>query len=308
MPFALISHSDCARHRVALHHPERAERLAAIDDRLIASGLDLVVQHHEAPLATHDQLLRVHSRDYIEFIESSAPAGDEMICIDDGDTVMTEHSLAAARRAAGAAVLGVDLVATGRSWGAFCNVRPPGHHAEGARAMGFCIFNNVAVGAAHALAGHGLERVAIVDFDVHHGNGTEAIFAGDERVLFCSTFQHPFYPHTGHEAETPNLVDVPLPAGTGGDAFRAAIAEHWFPALEEFQPQMILISAGFDAHVEDEMSGFALTDEDYAWVTRELVRIAWSHASGRIVSCLEGGYALNALGRSAVAHIKALID
>ena len=308
MPFALISHPDCARHRVAVHHPERPERLRAIDDRLIASGLDLVVQHHEAPLATHDELLRVHAKDFIEFVESSAPTGDEMICIDDGDTVMTEHSLSAARRAAGAAVLGVDLVATGRSWGAFCNVRPPGHHAERARAMGFCIFNNVAVGAAHALAAHGLERVAIVDFDVHHGNGTEAIFAGDERVLFCSTFQHPFYPHTGHEADTTNLVDVPLPAGTGGDAFRAAVAEHWFPALDAFQPQMILISAGFDAHVEDEMSGFALTDGDYAWVTRELVRIAWAHASGRIVSTLEGGYALDALGRAAAAHVNALID
>jgi len=308
MPFALISHPDCAQHRVALHHPERAERLAAIDDRLIASGLDVLVQHHEAPLATHEQLLRVHATDYIEFIESSTPGGDEMVCIDEGDTVLTSQSLAAARRAAGAAVLGVDLVVTGRSWGAFCNVRPPGHHAERARAMGFCIFNNIAVGAAHALVAHGLQRVAIVDFDVHHGNGTEAIFANDDRVLFCSTFQHPFYPHTGHEAETANLVDVPLQAATGSEAFRAAVTQRWFPALDAFEPELILISAGFDAHVEDEMSGFALTDDDYAWITRELLGIAWQHASGRIVSCLEGGYALNALGRSAVAHIKALID
>jgi acetoin utilization deacetylase AcuC-like enzyme len=174
--------------------------------------------------------------------------------------------------------------------------------------MGFCIFNNVAVGAAQALVRHGVARVAIVDFDVHHGNGTEAIFRNDRRVLFCSTFQHPFYPHTGHEAGTGNLVDVPLPAGTGGPAFRQAISEHWLPALEAFEPELVMISAGFDGHVEDEMSGFALVDDDYAWVTRELAAIAFRHASGRIVSCLEGGYSLSALGRSAVAHIKALID
>jgi acetoin utilization deacetylase AcuC-like enzyme len=308
MPFALISHSDCARHRVASHHPEHPERLAAIDDRLLASGMDGLVQHHDAPEATREQLLRVHSPDYLAFVQESAPSGDEMVCIDEGDTVMTRHSLTAARRAAGAAALGVDLVMTGQAWGAFCNVRPPGHHAERARAMGFCIFNNVAVGAAQALVRHGVARIAIVDFDVHHGNGTEAIFRNDRRVLFCSTFQHPFYPHTGHEAGTGNLVDVPLPAGTGGPAFRQAISEHWLPALEAFEPELVMISAGFDGHVEDEMSGFALVDDDYAWVTRELAAIAFRHASGRIVSCLEGGYSLSALGRSAVAHIKALID
>ncbi len=308
MPFALISHPDCALHRVAAHHPERAERLGAIQDQLLASGVDMLVKHYDAPLATHEQLLRVHAADYIHFIESSIPQGEEMICLDQGDTVMTRHSLAAARRAAGAAVLAVDLVASGESWGAFCNVRPPGHHAERARAMGFCIFNNIAIAAAHALAAHRFERVAIVDFDVHHGNGTEAIFANDERVLFCSAFQHPFYPNSGHDADTANLVDVPLPAGTDGSEFRTAVAEHWFPALDAFEPELLLISAGFDGHAEDEMSGFALTDDDYEWITREMARIALTHASGRVVSCLEGGYALSALGRSVVAHIKALIE
>ena len=236
MALAFISHPDCARHRVAAHHPETPDRLAAIEDRLIASGLDTVVQHFDAPLAERAQLARVHDADYIAAIEAGAPGAGDMVCLDEGDTVMTEHSLAAARRAAGAAVLGVDLVMEERAHAAFCCVRPPGHHAETARAMGFCIFNNVAVGAAHAIEAYGLERVAIVDFDVHHGNGTEQIFRNDPRILFCSTFQHPFYPFTGHEAETANLVDAPLPAGTGSDAFRDAVLEHWMPALDRFRP------------------------------------------------------------------------
>lgn len=308
MALAFISHPDCARHRVAAHHPETAERLAAIEDRLIASGLDAVVQHFDAPLVGREQLARVHDKGYIGAIEDGAPGPGEMICLDEGDTVMSEHSLAAARRAAGAAVLGVDLVMQNRAHAAFSCVRPPGHHAESGRAMGFCIFNNIAVGAAHALAAHGLERVAIVDFDVHHGNGTEQIFRNDPRILFCSTFQHPFYPFTGHEAETANLVDAPLPAGTGSDAFRDAILEHWIPALDRFRPQLIMISAGFDGHIEEDMAHFMLADDDYAWVTRRLLGIARRHCGGRIVSCLEGGYALSALGRSAIAHIKALID
>ncbi len=308
MALAFITHPDCARHRVAAHHPETAERLAAIEDRLIASGLDTVVQHFEAPLAAREHLARVHAEGYIDWIVSSVPADDAMICLDDGDTVVTRHSLIAARRAAGAAVRGVDLVLDNRAHAAFCCVRPPGHHAERARAMGFCIFNNVAVGAAHALDQHGLKRVAIIDFDVHHGNGTEQIFRDDPRILFCSTFQHPFYPFTGHEAETENLVDAPLPAGTKGAEFRAAVTEHWLPALERFRPQLVMVSAGFDGHAEEDMAHFMLLDEDYVWVTRQLVDVAKRHADGRIVSCLEGGYALSALGRSAVAHIKALAD
>lgn len=308
MAIAFISHADCGRHRVASHHPEQPERLDAIQDRLIASGLELALRHCDAPLATREQLERVHDATYIDAIEERAPDDDAMICLDEGDTVMTRHTLAAARRAAGAAVLGVDLVMAGTTHAAFCAVRPPGHHAERARPMGFCIFNNVAVGAAHALEHHGLERVAVVDFDVHHGNGTEQIFRNNDRVLFCSSFQHPFYPWTGHQSDTANLVDVPLPAATGSEGFREAVAEHWFPALDRFAPELILISAGFDGHLEDEMSGTALIDQDYAWITRELVKIAQRHSDGRIVSCLEGGYALSALGRSVAAHLNALLD
>ncbi|MDT8439752.1 MAG: histone deacetylase family protein [Wenzhouxiangellaceae bacterium] len=308
MAIAFISHADCLRHRVAAHHPETSDRLGAIEDRLIASGLDLAVRYCDAPLVTREQLERVHDPAYIDWIESSRPTGNEMVCLDEGDTVMTRHSLAAAQRAAGAPVLGVDLVMAGTAHAAFCAVRPPGHHAERARAMGFCLFNNIAVGAAHALAEHGLERVAIVDFDVHHGNGTEQIFRNDDRVLFCSSFQHPFYPFTGHESDSRNLVDVPLPATARSEQFREAVAEHWLPALERFAPQMIFISAGFDAHIEDDMSGVALVEADYAWITRELVKIARQHAEGRIVSCLEGGYDLSSLGRATIAHLDAMLD
>jgi acetoin utilization deacetylase AcuC-like enzyme len=204
-------------------------------------------------------------------------------------------------------VLATDLVARGECRGAFCAVRPPGHHAERNRAMGFCLFNNVAVGAAHALAVHGIERVAVVDFDVHHGNGTEDIFAGDSRVLMVSTFQHPLYPYSGTEPAGPNMVNIPLAAGSGSDAFRAAVSEHWLPALEAHRPEIIYVSAGFDAHREDPLAGLKLTEADYAWVTRELVAVAGRHAGGRIVSTLEGGYALSALGRSAAEHIRELL-
>ncbi len=194
----------------------------------------------------------------------------------------------------------------GRVENAFCNVRPPGHHAERARAMGFCIFNNVAVGVAHALAQHGLQRVAIADFDVHHGNGTETIFHDDPRVMLCSTFQHPFYPYYGANSGNEHIINAPLPAGTGGGEFRAAVTLHWLPALERFQPELLLISAGFDAHRDDDMAMLNLTESDYAWVTGELKNIAGKYARGRIVSALEGGYELHALGRSALAHIKVL--
>jgi acetoin utilization deacetylase AcuC-like enzyme len=226
----------------------------------------------------------------------------------DAETAMNPHTLEAALRAAGAGTAAVDAVMAGTLDAAFCCVRTPGHHAERRMAMGFCFFDNVAVAALQALERHDIKRVAICDFDVHQGNGTEDIFDGDPRVLFCSTFQHPFYPFTGHEAETANLVDAPLPAGTGSDAFRGAIREHWLPALDQFRPQLLMISAGFDGHVEEDMAHFMLLDEDYAWITRQLSDIALRHADGRIVSCLEGGYALSALGRSAVAHLKALID
>lgn len=306
MLVGLISHPLCLKHEMGPHHPECPQRLTAIEDQLIAQGLNMMLRHYDAPAATREQLERVHAPSYVDAIHARAPA--EGLVSLDPDTLMNPHSLEAALRAAGSAVLGVDLVMRGEIGAAFCNVRPPGHHAERDRAMGFCIFNNVAVGAAHALAAHGLARVAIVDFDVHHGNGTEDIFADEPRVLFCSTFQHPFYPHTGAETDMPHIVNVPLPAGTDGTAFREAVSTHWLPRLEAFAPEFIFISAGFDGHIEDDMAMLALREDDYRWVTQQIQSVARHHARGRIVSCLEGGYALHALGRSAFAHIDALVD
>ncbi|MEX3009627.1 histone deacetylase family protein [Hoeflea sp. TYP-13] len=302
---AVISHPDCLLHDAGQYHPENADRLYAINNRLIASGLDFVVQHHEAPLADRRQLKLAHDAKYVKRIMETAPQfGSVQI---DGDTVMSPHSLQAALRAAGAGILAVDLIMKKKANPVFCSVRPPGHHAEHDKAMGFCLFNNVAVAAAHALDKYRLKRVAIVDFDVHHGNGTEDIFSGDERVLFCSSFQHPFYPYTGHDSDTRNLVDVPLASGTDGPAFRKAVTEHWLPALEAFRPQLLFISAGFDAHLLDDMSGLKLVESDYGWITDELVSIAEKHAQGRIVSMLEGGYNAEALARSVVSHLNALL-
>ena len=253
---------------------------------------------------THEQLARVHPPEYVQAIREFAPSSGTVHL--DPDTAMNPFSLQAALRAAGAAVLATDLVLTRKHNSAFCAVRPPGHHACRARPMGFCIFNNVAVAARHALAAHGLERVAIIDFDVHHGNGTEDIFAGEEGVLMVSTFQHPFYPYSGTEDPAPNMVNVPLAAGAGSRQFREAVTKHWMPALESFAPQLVIFSAGFDAHAEDDMAMLRLVDDDYGWVTAQLKSVADRHAQGRIVSMLEGGYALSALGRSAVQHLRVL--
>ncbi|MDP1896399.1 MAG: histone deacetylase family protein [Sulfurimicrobium sp.] len=304
MHTAYISHSACLRHDMGAGHPECPARIQAIEDQLIASGLLHFLDHHEAPMATEEMLARVHRPDYIAAIRAVAP--DAGLVALDPDTSMNPHTLEAALRAAGAVVLAVDLVMSGRAENAFCNVRPPGHHAGAASSGGFCIFNNVAVGAAHALMQHGLERVAIADFDVHHGNGTENIFHDNPRVMLCSTFRHPYYPHCGADSGNDHIINVPLPAGTAGDGFCTAVTERWLPELERFQPQMLFISAGFDAHREDDMGGLALREVDYVWVTGKLKEIAARHASRRIVSVLEGGYALHALGRSASAHIKVL--
>lgn len=287
-------------------HPERPARLSAIEDRLIASGLGFVARRYEAPAASRAQLQRVHDPAYIDLVFASAPRVG-LTWLDNDDTAMNPYTLEAALRAAGAAVRAVDLVMSGEVDAAFCSVRPPGHHAERARAMGFCIFNNVAVGAAHALAEHGLERVAIADFDVHHGNGTEDVFRDEPRVLFCSAFQHPFYPYAGADTASDHIVNVPFPAGTRGEAFRAAVTERWLPTLEAFRPQLLMISAGFDGHQEDTMAQFGLVERDYAWLTSRLKDIADRHAQGRIVSVLEGGYELGALGRSVAAHLNALL-
>ena len=304
VPTAYITHPSFLLHDMGPHHPECPDRLSAINDRLISAGLDPYLRHYSAPAATAEQLGRVHSRDYIALIEAESPA--DGLHFLDPDTAMNAHSLGAARRAAGAAVLATELVLSGECRNAFCAVRPPGHHAERDRAMGFCLFNNVAVGAAHALA-QGLERVAIVDFDVHHGNGTEVMFTDDPRVLMISTFQHPLYPYSGLDNTAPNMVNIPLSAGTGGKGFRDAVATHWMPALERHRPEMIFISAGFDAHREDPLAGLKLVEDDYAWVTREMIGAAARYAKNRIVSTLEGGYSLSALGRSAAEHVRGLI-
>jgi len=306
MTIAFISHPDCALHEMGAHHPECPARLSAIQDQIIASGLEFAVRNYEAPLATREQLCRVHDRDYVDDIFQRAPQDTGQIWLDPDTSMMTD-SLNAALRAAGAVILGVDLVMSGKEQAVFCNVRPPGHHAERARTMGFCIFNNIAVGATYARDKFGVKKLAILDFDVHHGNGTEDIFREEPAVMFCSTFQHPFYPHTGADLISEHIVNAPLPAGANGVAFKEAIESHWLPKLHEFQPELILISAGFDAHLEDDMANLCLTEQDYAWVTREIKTIADTYAQGRIVSSLEGGYALSALGRSVAAHLDALL-
>ena len=305
MTISIISHSDCTLLNLGPHHPESPARLSAIQDQLLASGLDLVLQHYDAPVATREQLCRVHDSKYVDQVFHMATKKEQVWL--DPDTPMNPHSLPAALRAAGAVVFGVELVMSEQTQSVFCNVRPPGHHAEHDKAMGFCIFNNVAVGVAHALQTYQLQRVAIVDFDVHHGNGTEDIFKQVPEVLLCSTFQHPFYPFTGTETKYDNVINIPLSAGSKSESFRTAFTSHLLPALETFQPQLIFISAGFDAHAEDDMSDLYLVDQDYFWVTQEVKKIADKYAKGRIVSALEGGYALSALGRSVTAHMNALL-
>ena len=305
MTVALITHPDCARHDMGAWHPESPARLWAIHDQLIASRLDGVLRHYESPAATRAQLERVHDPDYVESIFRSAPQQGTVAL--DPDTSMNPYTLSAALHAAGAAVQGVDLVMRGEVGAVFCSVRPPGHHAERHRAMGFCIFNNVAVGAAHAMAEHDIERVAILDFDVHHGNGTEDIFGTDARVLFCSTFQHLFYPHSGTAPTADHIINTPLAAGSGGKQFREVVETRWLPALEAFKPQLVMFSAGFDAHRDDDLAQLNFDESDYFWVTEQTMKVANRHAHGRVVSTLEGGYNLPALGRSVVAHIQALL-
>jgi acetoin utilization deacetylase AcuC-like enzyme len=301
---AFITHPDCLKHDMGAGHPEQPARLSAIEDQLIASGIDGALQRYDAPLATDEQLARVHPIEYVRAIRDAAPTAGTVHL--DPDTAMNAYTLNAALRAAGAAVLAVDLVMGNKHQTTFSSVRPPGHHACRARPMGFCIFNNVAVAARHAIQAHGLERVAIIDFDVHHGNGTEEIFEGDPAVLMASTFQHPFYPYSGTEMPASNMVNVPLAAGAGSKQFHEAVTQHWLPALEEFRPELLVISAGFDAHIEDDMAMLQLRDADYRWVTEQVKAVADRHARGRVVSMLEGGYALSALGRSVVQHVRVL--
>lgn len=306
MSIALISHPDCLLHDIGQNHPEQPHRLQVIHDELAKSDLNAILRKYDSPIATHEQLLRVHDKNYIASIFSKSPKKG-LIALD-SDTWMNPYTAQAALRAAGSTILATDLVMSNEVNAAFCNVRPPGHHANKSRAMGFCFFNNVAVGAAHALEHYKLKRIAIIDFDVHHGNGTEDIFRYDQRVFYCSSFESPFYPYCGTETKSKHIINVPLPAGTTGEVFRKKIQECWFNKIREFKPEMIFFSAGFDGYINDEISDFLLIEEDYAWLTHEIKMIADKVCQGRIVSTLEGGYYLNGLGRCVVAHLEALLN
>jgi acetoin utilization deacetylase AcuC-like enzyme len=316
MTTALYSHPDCKLHEMGSWHPEAPERLSAIEDQLIASQTAPFLEYRSAPLVEIDHILRVHSPEVIERIRSHTPVEyggtlDHTLTYFelDPDTAINPYSWHAALRAAGAAVAATQAVIDGEIENAFCAIRPPGHHATSTHSMGFCLFNNVAIAARYALDVCGLKRIAIVDFDVHHGNGTEDIFHNDTRALMVSFFQHPLYPYSGADPQGMkpiNMVNIPLRAYARGDATREVLQQHWLPALHAHQPEMIFISAGFDAHREDDLAQMGLVESDYAWMTKQIMQIADCYSHGRIVSCLEGGYKLSALARSAVAHIRSL--
>ena len=308
MSTAIYSHPDCLRHDMGSWHPESPSRLQAIDDQLILARLDGLIEQRSAPLADTADILRNHTPGALALVRDHVPATPGDYYPLDGDTSLCHYSYQAALRAAGAAVAATDAVIAGSIDNAFCAVRPPGHHATPTEPMGFCLFNNVAIAARHAMEVHGLERVAIVDFDVHHGNGTAEAFRSDPRVLMVSFFQYPFYPYGDPEPITATQVNVPVPARADGEAVRKLVQQQWLPALHAHRPQMIFISAGFDAHRDDDMGGMGLVEADYAWITRQVMAVAKQYAQGRIVSCLEGGYELSALGRSVVAHLKVLAE
>lgn len=301
----LLTHPACLSHDTGAGHPERAARLDAVLDALAVAFPDL--ERTEAPRATRAQLVRVHAPALVDGILDARPDG--LLALDP-DTMLSPGSAEAALRAAGAGIAAVDAVMAGDARRVFCAVRPPGHHAVADTAMGFCLFNNVAVAAAHALEAHGLDRVAIADFDVHHGNGTQAIYLREPRVCFASSQQLPLYPGSGHADErgAGNIFNAPLPPGADGAAFRAAWREVLLPAIDRFAPQLLFVSAGFDGHRDDPLAGLALGEADFGWVTGELVRLAGRHAEGRLVSLLEGGYDLGALRACSVAHVAALLD
>ncbi|HEX4843386.1 MAG TPA: histone deacetylase family protein [Limnobacter sp.] len=304
MTTAFISHNDCVLHDPGVGHPESGERLKAIRARLERSELWAHLVHCEAPEVPWSAVTAVHSPAYVESIRARFPLKRAVDI--DGDTTLSEFSLDAARRAAGACVHAVDLVMAHAVTNAFCAVRPPGHHACVNQAMGFCVFNNVAIAAQHAINAYRLERVLIVDFDVHHGNGTESAFAGNPKVLMCSTFQSPLYPYSGGLDGASNMVNCPLPPGAGREHFKAAIQTHWLDAIDAFKPQLVLVSAGFDAHEHDPLADLQLSTDDYGWLTQFLTRVADEYCDGRLVSTLEGGYELDALAESVHAHVEAL--
>ena len=300
----IITHPNCAEHLVPAGHPERPDRLISLLASLEQAGVTQDFPLHQASSATAADILRAHPQTYLAELESMAP--DDGLVPLDPDTWMSPRSADAALFAAGALCDGVTTVLEGTDNRVFCAVRPPGHHAEREAAMGFCLFNSVAVGALKALEHSAIDRVAILDFDVHHGNGTVDIFSEDPRVLVCSTFQHPYYPNRLFEVTAPNIINSPLPAGSGSMAFRQAVESDWLPALDKHKPQLIFVSAGFDAHQADPLAAINLTEEDFFWVTRLIVDSARQYAQGRVISTLEGGYDLDALSRSVLTHLDAL--
>ena len=308
MTTAFYLPAQCQEHDMGPHHPECPQRLQAIAELMRSTdGYGQVLQCESTAAQAH-HLARAHAPSYVqEMLEkmqrSHAQSRSEAV---DPDTFISPGTWAAALHAAGAAVNATDAVIEGRVDNAFCAVRPPGHHACHDHAMGFCFFNNVVVAARHALEARGLQRVAIIDFDVHHGNGTEDIVAHDDRILMCSFFQHPLYPYCGEHPSGAQMVNLPVDPYTRGPAIRKLVDAHWAPALEAFAPQMIFVSAGFDAHREDTLGQLGLEEDDYAWITQRIVQWARRHAQGRIVSCLEGGYHLSALARSVCAHVRVL--
>ena len=309
------SHRDCWKHEMGPGHPECPERLAAIEDRLLVTGVFDALEHYEAPLAAladielaHDRAHIAVLRGYSELLAEEVQAGGPEFAQIDPDTSINVHTWTAALRAAGAVMAATDAVMAGELENAFCAVRPPGHHATHNKAQGFCFFNNVAVAAKYALERYKLKRVAVVDFDVHHGNGTEDILSGDMRALMVGIFQHPFYPFSGDQNPAANMLNVPVPAYTRGMDIRELIEMTWIPRLEEFKPEMIFISAGFDGHREDDMGQLGLVEQDFAWMTQRIKDVARRFSKGRIVSCLEGGYVMSPLSRSVEAHVRVLAD
>jgi len=299
-----ITHPECRLHEMGDWHPESPFRLDAINDHLISSGLQGLLDEREALPADEDDILRVHSRKHLEYLRKMSPK-DGYAEIDP-DTLMNPHTLSAAFIAAGAGIAAVDAIMKNEAHSAFCSVRPPGHHARAEQAMGFCFFNNLAITVAYTLEKYGFKRIAIIDFDVHHGNGTEEMFESDSRVLMCSFYQNAIFPNVYAQNVGSNMVNIGVPANTDGETLRDIVQTSWMPKLEEFQPEFIFISAGFDGHCEDMLGGLNMHESDYAWITEKLVELADRTANGRIVSFLEGGYDLSALGRSVAVHIKAL--
>jgi acetoin utilization deacetylase AcuC-like enzyme len=303
---AFVSHPDTLLHVMDGNHPESPARITVIKNAVMASDLKQKLQFYEAPAASKTQLERVHSKDYVEHIHQIAPKAGLVRL--DGDTSMGPMSLSATLHASGAVILATDLVLSGKAKNAFCCVRPPGHHAGRANSAGFCIFNHVAVGVAHAMAQYKIKRVAIIDFDVHHGDGTEDIFKDNPNVMLCSTFQHPFYPHRGADTRSKNMINLPLPAKSNGEDFKKVFEAEIKPALTNFKPEVIYISAGFDAHENDPLADLSLTTQDYNWLTEFIKETAKNCCAGRIISSLEGGYHLPSLSESVLAHIHSLAN